>query len=280
MTFDVNAIASAIASTAADANKSQAGGGDYVPPAAGPCNLRFIGYVETGKHTRTIKGVPKTENQVELVFELSGPKHQPKETENGEKIPHRIKITLNHSLNEKAKYFKLFKKMNYEGKATHFSQLLGGAFIGRVVHDKWKDKEGKERITAKLEDKELGITVAPPRRTITDPETFEETVVPVKVDPAISPIRLFVWNAPEQMLKQLWDSLYIEKRGDGDRDPNVFQKRIKEADNFVGSPIEALLKANGEVADIPAATAAADLGLDEDDGLDGQPDSDDPLAGM
>src|SRR6478752_62891 len=101
------------------------GGGDYVPPAAGSTRLRFISYIEIGKHERTVQGKKKTEDQVILVFELSGPKHPPRVTDDGTKIPHRIAITLNKSMNEKATFFKLFNRMNWEGKAKHMAQLLG-----------------------------------------------------------------------------------------------------------------------------------------------------------
>ena len=49
MTLDFSKIANTAAQTT-DMTQAQTGGGDYVPPAAGPCRLRLVGYVETGSH--------------------------------------------------------------------------------------------------------------------------------------------------------------------------------------------------------------------------------------
>lgn len=277
----LNQVANAVAAVAPDANKAKSGGGGGAPAAKGVAKLRFIGYVEVGKQERSAGPgkPPKIEDQAWLTFELVGAKHAPKVLENGETIPYRITLKLNKSLNEKAKYFKLFKRMNYEGKATHFSQLLGQGFLGTVSHYEYQ-KDGETRAIAQLEDKENGITIRPPRTSVLDEETGEETIKPVKIEEGVSPLRLFVWNAPDEMIKDLWESLYIAKTGDGDYDPNVFQAAIKKALNFEGSPIAQYLAANGQVANIPAATKAADLGLDDDDDTPGGPTAeDDPLEG-
>lgn len=280
---NIAAFASAIAATSANANEASAGGGEYeyTPPAAGLVRLRFVGYVEVGKHFK--KGNPskripdKDVDLVHLVFELSGPKHEPKVLEDGTKFPQRMTLKLTKSLSDKAHYFKLFKKMNLDGQATHFSQLLGQAYLGTIRHDTWKTQDGKDRTTAYLDDADRVYTIRAPRVEQTDPETGDVKIIPVKVGPAISELRLFVWNAADSMIGDLWQSIRIEKTGDGDYDPNVFQNTIKKAVNFQGSPIAQYLAAKGEVADIPAATKADDLGLG--DGL-GEADEDDPLAGM
>lgn len=248
-------MTAAVAATGPNMNEAvKGGGGDYTPPEAGACRLRFIGYVEVGKHENNIPGKPpKTENQVWLTFELSGPKHAPKVLESGEKIPHRLTLRLNHSLNEKAAFFKLFKRMNYKGAATHMSQLLGDAFRGTVVHT--TKGEGAEKVTyANLKD-DAGFTIAPPRYE--DPETGEQREL--AVDAAISPLRLFVWNAEPAMLKQMWDCIFIDGtagEGDKQRSLNVFQDKIKSAVNFAGSPIALLLAGNGQTLDLPETSSA------------------------
>jgi hypothetical protein len=248
--IDIKSMTAAVAATSADMNTAvKGGGGNYVPPAEGACRLRFIAYVETGAHMNNIPGKPpKRESQVELTFELSGPKHPPKVLEDGTKIPHRIGITLNHSLNEKATFYKLFRRMNYKGTATHMSQLLGEAFKGVVTHKVVGEGEAK-RTYANLKD-DSGFTIQPPRYE--DPDTGESREL--VVDPAISPMRLFVWNADAQFLGPMWESIFIDGTygtGDNVRSANVFQDTIKKALNFAGSPIESFLSTGQVNVDIP-----------------------------
>lgn len=283
----LNQIANTVAATSANANEAQAGGGgEYTPPAAGLARLRFVAYVEVGKHFKKgnpAKRIPdKYVDIAWLVFELSGPKHEPKVLEDGTKIPHRITVKLTKSLSEKAHYYKLFKKMNLDGQATHFAQLIGQAYLGNVRHDVWKDREGKDRVTAYLDDADRNFTVRAPRIEQIDPETGDSTIIPVQVAPAITEPKLFVWNADDTLIGTLWESIFIQKTGDGDYDPNVFQREIKKAANFDGSPIAQYLASKGEVPDTPPAKTASDLGLDTDTDdnppWDGQ--DDDPLKGL
>ena len=135
MTFDVQAAVAAAAEKSADMNIAQkGGGGEYVPPAEGMTRLRFVAYVELGKTETEYQGQKKVVDEVQLVFELSGSRHEPKVMDNGDKIPHRMTITITKSLNEKAQFYKLFKMMNYKGTAKIMAQLLGEDFLGKVYH--------------------------------------------------------------------------------------------------------------------------------------------------
>ncbi|MBU9376312.1 hypothetical protein KTE28_18460 [Burkholderia multivorans] len=238
--FDYAAAIAAAAATSEDMNQAKTGG-EYTPPAEGACLLRFVGYLELGKKETTFKGETKIEDSVHLVFELHG-KNYPL-NENGE--PQRITVRLHKSLNEKARFYKLFRIMNYEGKARIFAQLLGGAYRGRVIHKK-STSNGKERVFVDLYDKDSGWTIAPP--IVEDAETGETRKV--NVPPAITPIKVFLWDHPS---KEMWDSIYIDgeyperKNEKGEviaqaRSKNQFQLAIKAAKNFKGSPIEALLE--------------------------------------
>lgn len=278
-TLDFSALANAVSETAPDANNSVGGGGgEYTPPAEGVARLRFVGYVEVGTRFQKVKNQPdKIEPKAWLIFELHGKAYPPRELEDGTKVPVRMTVKLNHSLNEKAIYFKLFQRMNYEGKAKHFSQLLGQAFLGNVNHFKFKDNDGKEVVTANFRGPD-GLTIRPPRVEQLDDETGETVMKTVPVPEAISALRLFVWNAAPAHLKVMWDTLYIPgdegKEGDKDhRTRNVLQAEIKKALNFAGSPIEALLTAGGDglkleqsAANKTAAAARreADAATDED----------------
>lgn len=244
---DILAMANAAAATGPNMTEAQrGGGGEYTPPAAGVALCRLVGYVELGQHTREIPGKPpKEENQVRLVFELHGPKHEPKKLDDGTLLPHRLSIDTNLSLNEKANFFKLFQRMNYEGKATHMSQLLGQPFLCTVVHVKSKDGT---KTFASLKD-DSGYTIRPPRQE--DALTGETKVIPVP--PAISPLRLFIWNATPEFIGKMWDSLFIDGEYEPGRTKNVLQDQIKKANNFVNSPIFQHLQTSGVQMELGAA---------------------------
>ena len=53
--FDFASIANEVAAVQADANVAKAGGGNYTPPPKGLARLRFIGYIELGKHVKKLQ---------------------------------------------------------------------------------------------------------------------------------------------------------------------------------------------------------------------------------
>jgi hypothetical protein len=251
MSFNPDILAGINETIATSANMNEAGkggGGEYVPPAAGPCQLRLIGYIETGLHADEYDGKPKNTYEVQLIWELSGPNHQPKVLEDGTKLPHRMTMFLSAAqggyhapLNEKATLYKLFKRLNYDGKATHFAQLVGKGFLGTVIHKPGAD--GKPRAYLKGPD---GITVQPPRFV----NPIDGTTVDVNVAPPVSELRVFLWNAQGPALKAMWDSLHIggsypAQDGRPAKSKNVLQNKIKEALNFKASPIFQYLQTSG-----------------------------------
>lgn len=249
--IDFKALGAKAAAEGADQTKSVAGGGDYEPPAAGPAQVRFVGYVEVGKQKGTFKGVPTVKEKVLLIFELVGKRHATGPDEQ----PHRITIEESYSLNEKANFFKLFQRMNYRQDSQHIVQLLGEGFKAEVVHDKWTGKDGKERVSAMLRGPG-GYTIAPPRK---EDEDSESGWVTIDVPPARSALRCFLW---EQADLNQWASLFIEgeyperKNDKGEvtapaKSKNSLQAKVKSAVNFPGSPIYQLLAANGQSLDIP-----------------------------
>lgn len=274
----LNSIQGAIneAAEQTNMNEAQTGGGERRVPEAGVCRLRFIGYIERGSHHD--EKYKKDKDEVLLQFELSGPKHEPFEID-GKKIPHVITITENLSLNEKANFYKLFKRMNYTGEYTHMAQMLGKDFLGTVcLRD--NGKEGKEkRVYANLRD-DGGYTIRPP--FFEDPETGESRKI--EVQPALTPLRCFLFD---YATKEMWDSIFIDGRWDDQTDEagnvvkegrskNVHQNRIKESQNFAGSPMSELLM--GEGLPWEAEKPERKEGAAEGGGAANDPGNGDPLA--
>lgn len=254
-----------------DMNQTKGGGEGYTPPAAGVTRLRLVGYFETGKHEELNMQQKKVlRDKVDLVFELSGPNHPPRVTEDGTKIPHRITVKETKSLNEKANFYKLFAAMNAAqgGGATHMVQMLGKAFRSEVFH-KQGGKDGKTTF-ANLKGPN-GYIIRPV--TYQDEETGETKTV--NVDPAITELKAFIWDLAD---KAMWDSIHIpgeyeaRKNDKGEvttpaRSKNVLQNRIKAAANFaeiadrVGATAEELGVPDAETperADPPAGAAGED----------------------
>lgn len=230
MAFDLKKAVGQIAKNAPNMQEAQKGGGDYTPPPAGACSLRFVAYIELGKQKTTFKGETKIKDKVRLVFEVHGKNYPVKELDDGTKIPQRVTITETLSLSEKAHFFKIFNAMrNGREDITHMAQMLGEPFRGRIFHN--EGKEGK--VFANLRN-EAGYSIAPPY--VEDPETGESRKV--KVPEALSELRLFVWDQPS---KEMWDSLFIEGEYEEGKTKNVLQAAVLAAANYKGSPLEQLL---------------------------------------
>lgn len=252
----MDSIQGAIAEAAEQTNMNEAqkgGGGERRVPEAGLCRLRFISYIELGTHHD--EKYSKDKQEVVLQFELSGPKHQPFEVD-GKQIPFIVTIRENLSLNEKANFFKLFRRMNHTGEFTHMAQMLGKEFLGTVVVVA-KGEGNDKRVYANLRD-DGGYTIRPP--FVEDPETGESRRI--EVQPALTPLKCFLFKYPT---KEMWDSIFIDGRWDDQTDDsgkvikegrskNIYQLQIKEAKDFPGSPIAELLMADG--AQLPWAEGA------------------------
>lgn len=248
--FSADAMAAAIAAAASqepDMKNAQKGGGNWVPPAAGGCIVTLVGYIETGiqmvppSKVDPVKFPGGPEDQVDLIFEISGKGHEPKELENGTKIPERLTVTLKKSLNEKAWYYKIFNTLNYDKQATHFAQLLGKHFIATIIHS--PNKKNPAQPYAGFKCKTNGYTFKPP---VYNPNPLDMTETALVPKPAVlTPLKLFLWTHPS---KPMWDSLFIEGKYDDrtdektgvvtpGRSKNVLQEKIRKAQNFEGSPI-------------------------------------------
>ncbi|KVX18528.1 hypothetical protein WL03_12030 [Burkholderia ubonensis] len=209
----------------------------YFPPAAGFAHARFVGYFELGTHEEEFEGKKRDSDKVDLVFELSGPNHEPT-VRDGWAIPVRITVQETLSTERRSYFTALFNAMNYTGSATHMAELLGAAFIAEVFHRKSRD--GK-RVYATLRGAG-GYRIAAP--AIPDEKTGMYT--PVQVDPAITAFRMFVWDIADI---DDWHSIYIpgeypelrdERTGElirAARPMNVIQEKIMSAKNWKEHPL-------------------------------------------
>lgn len=259
----INKFAAAVEQAASQTNMAEAqkGGVDYVPPAAGLVRLRFVGYIELGKHDKEYNKVVSQKPFVQLLFEASGPKHPPREFD-GVKTPIMFSERMVKSQSEKAAFFKLFRRMSTGTTAKHFAELLGREYIATVVHN--TVGEGADAKTyANLKDADGVWTIREPFIDNVDAESGEATRVQIKVDEPTVPLRCFLWDYPDQ---EQWDSLFIDGQWDAKTDDkgketsparskNVYQNAIKSAHDFIGSPWQEVLSAGGE-ADIPDVGSA------------------------
>jgi len=257
--YDIQAaIAQAAAQGPNMAEGQKMGSGEFSQPAEGWGYCRLIKYIELGVHTEEFKGQPKKREKVYLAWELSGPQHPVKE----DGTPHVIGFTETLSLVDKANFFKLFSRLNYDKTCTHFAQLLGKPFRCRVVH-KVVGEGDNQRKYANLRD-DAGYTIVPPFVEVFDEATGAVSSKLVTVPEAKTPLQCFLWNFAT---KEMWDSIFIDghweaktnDKGEEISPPkskNYFQNRIKSADNFAGSVIAELLFAGG-TPDVPEAEAPA-----------------------
>lgn len=237
----IKALGEEVAEKGKDLN-IQTSGGDFDPPEPGPTRVRLVSYIELGTHTKVsaLYGT-KTKPMARFVFELSGPKHQPREVD-GKKYPHLIAFEEPIGTGAKNNYSKLFKMLVQDyPTAKNFVQLLGKAWRAEVFHRKYKVGD-QERVAAELRTKESGYSFKSVK--FQDPETNE--LRSIKVDPPLSELQAFLWDYAEL---EDWDPLYIAGQYDDGGSKNKVQDKIKSADNFIGSPIYNALIAAGREAE-------------------------------
>ena len=272
MTMTPEQIAALAAKAAQTTDHTETSSGtDWQPPVEGTTTLRFIEYIELGKQPqKPFQGKAKPDcEEVRMTFELlmnNKNRTDVREVEvDGVKklVADRISIKLAIKSGEKAVFKKLFDKMRRgRDNIHHMSQMLGEAFLGTVVHSKSTD--GKVTY-ANLRDSDGAWTIRAPR--IQKDPLDDDSWVDINVRPAISPLKIFVWDLPN---KECWDSLYIEgtrtvkddKGVETEQSKNWIQERILSATNYHGSPLEELLNNIGGLSIDPKT----------DDVLDGLPD--------
>jgi len=218
-------IANEAAAVETDMSQASKGGGgsSHVFPV-GYAFARLVEVIELGEHRIEYQGELKAPApQVRLGFALYGEGY----TFGEEQKPGLLRtFELALSNNEKAKAFKLFKKLNYKGTAKTFAQLLNEPYLLKVVHAM---KDGKPTARIDLEG------FLPP----TDPVTKAPYQIPQVSNDMF---KLFLWNSATQ---EQWDSLYQEGVYPSGMSKNFLQERCLAAENFPGSKLEALLGGAG-----------------------------------
>lgn len=256
----LQAMADTVADSYVDMSEvSKGGGGGRLLPA-GYAMARLVRYIEFGMQPQEYQGTAKDPAlEFRLGFAVWGDTapHDPREPKdrpetlfhNPDGSPGFISTyDMKLSNNEKAGSKKAFDKMNWQGKARHFAQFLGEAFLVKIEHQDIKDQPGKKRARLVLAD------TLPPF----DAVNRQPYPVPQAPDDAYE---LFLWASPT---KESWDSLHIEGTNDQGKSKNYLQEKCLAALDFPGSRLEQLLKGGGDLPSpeqlaAPAAPAAPAL---------------------
>ena len=252
--------------------------GDYELPAEGMARARLVGYFEVGKHQTTYKGQPKVTDDVQLVFELSGGKHKPRDTDSGP-VPIRMTLNMTLSTSELSWFYKTFSAMRTD--ETHMVALLGKPFLLDVEHRKVGEGDNAKTYA--------NIKRGSVRKPLLDQMDAEGNItkVPVPVDPPITELKAFVWDFATA---EMWDSIFIDGQWDERKDEktgaviapakskNVLQLKIASAVNFKALPIYDYAAGKVKKEDVDALAAV--VGDVDNAAADEDRDEADPTAGM
>lgn len=238
------ALANEAAAEGPNMNEAVKGGSTRLLPA-GYAFARLVEVVELGNHAQEFQGQKKDPApEIQLGFALYNTADRVYQNDDG--TPYIIRpYSFALSQNDKARAFLLFKSLNWKGTATSFGQMLGQAFLAKIVH------EAKSKTDATIVSRLDLKGFLPPLDAASG--------MPYPVPEAdIKLMRLFLWARPT---KSAWDALYVEgqyeaKDGKPAQSKNFTQEKIMSALNFAGSPIQQLLMASGIQA-LPAAPGYA-----------------------
>lgn len=236
-------------------------------PVAGVCLLRFREYIELGVQKTASAMYPKKKPAMKarFIFELVTPKHVV-EVESAEGVKtrfgHVVAVTCVISKDAKATYMKIFKQLNWAGKAKVPAQLLGQPYKAKIFHnyDEKDMKDGKPVDGAKPKWANLnsdGVFSFEAPRNI-DP--LSETITEIPVPEMLGAVRLFLWDIP---MKKCWDSLFVDgtftKTIDGKEvevSKNWLQNIILESQSYEGSKLQLMLQGADELEDLPTEDAS------------------------
>ena len=204
---------------------TQGGGGGRLLPE-GYAMARLVQYIELGEQAQAaFKGKDKAPVlEYILGFALYGEGYQ-----NDDGTPYlKRTFSIRSYGNDKAGSFKLFKKLNYEGTAKHFAQLVGKAFLVAIKHVP-KKKDGVVVPGEFYDNIDEDNILAP-----FDPVTKAAYPIP---EARVEDLLLFLFQKPTQAA---WDKMHIAGENDAGKSKNWLQEKILKATNFSGSGLEHL----------------------------------------
>lgn len=219
---------------------------------------QLVEVVELGKQPQEYQGQQKDPvMEIQLAFALTG-QCQTRGADgtfekytNEDGTPYILRpYSMAQHRNDKAAAFKLFKALNYKGLAKTFGQLLGQKWLVNIVHVP-KSQKDKTLVSR--------IDMASFRPAI-DPMSGAAYPIPDAPD---SYYKAFSWAKPTLAA---WDSLFVAgewaaveakdgKPARAAQSKNRVQETILGAVDFDGSPLQALLLANGKPIPVKAAAA-------------------------
>lgn len=171
---------------------------------AGPCQIRFLGYIETGVHQpKNPQHNPKANAQ--LIVELHSAQHMRNVNGVMEPAIETIRVSKTHGANSGfPKLFKVLRDCFPNDNITHMSQLLGKAVLGTIYHNKVGDT------TYANFDKDGAWSFAGTSGFNQDGTQYNVEVPPLRGEP-----KLFLYECPKTIanpahMKAMWDSIYVD----------------------------------------------------------------------
>lgn len=216
------ALAAKAAETGANMTEEVKGGGGRLLPV-GYAFGRLVQYIEFGQQPQEFNGVAKDPAlEVQLGFALSGLGYQ-----NDDGTPYVVTpYPMALSQNAKSRAFKLFKALNWKGTATHFAELLGEAYLVKIVHT---PKSATDKTLVSRIDLDGFL---PPL----DPVSHQPYAIQEARD---EDVKVFLWQYPTE---SSWADLYREGKWDDGKSKNTLQETMLAACDFAGSALEAMLQ--------------------------------------
>ena len=213
-------------------------------PREGVALLRLRSYIEFGVFPAK-NPAHKPQRQAMLDFELLHPDH----IISGEKqdgttysFPDRLSVRVNIA-GPTSRFGKLLGKMNYDGTATHMSQLIGKPFLGQLFHEEYN---GKKYVN--LNDAAGDFHIGAPVQV--DALTNKTTEIPV---PELQGTpQLFLWEnagVSDEQIQAMWDSVQIDGK-------NWIQEKIRENMDFNGSRTQSVVDSGAATIDTSIASAS------------------------
>lgn len=201
----------------------------------GTYDARFVGYVETGLHPQPVyKGEQKDPAKMaQLTFAIVDERRDYGDEIGEQQMLITEKVALFYGDNSKrTKFFKALKACDGADSLGHLAAL---AFEGIPCTIYIEGREGERGGQKWVYNNVHPANIKGAYEDRRDPATKKYIRVPVDVTPYEGIHRIFLWDQPTL---EAYDSLLGWQ-----------QKQIKEALNFVGSPIHKLLLEEGRLAD-------------------------------